>query len=72
MEELDYCQSGHIDYVGLIIRVRYAETDFYRPLASSMFAPGVPQVMRDFKSTNTELASFVVSIYILGFAIGPM
>lgn len=28
--------------------------------------------MKDFHSTNTELASFVVSIYILGFAIGPM
>jgi MFS family permease len=37
-----------------------------------MFAPGVPQLMKDFNSTNTELASFVVSIYILGFAIGPM
>jgi hypothetical protein len=45
---------------------------FITPLASSMFAPGVPDVMKDFHSTNEELASFVVSIYILGFAIGPM
>ncbi|CZR69920.1 related to multidrug resistant protein [Phialocephala subalpina] len=42
------------------------------PLASSMFAPGVPQLMKEFHSTNVELASFVVSVYILGFAIGPM
>ncbi|TGZ76252.1 MFS general substrate transporter [Ascodesmis nigricans] len=45
---------------------------FVTPLASSMFAPGVPQVMHEFKSTNTELASFVVSVYILGFAVGPL
>ena len=37
-----------------------------------MFAPGVPQLMQEFNSTNKELASFVVSVYILGFAIGPM
>ncbi|KAL8950940.1 MAG: hypothetical protein Q9222_003062 [Ikaeria aurantiellina] len=45
---------------------------FLTPLASSMFAPGVPQVMTDFDSTNVELASFVVSVYILGFAFGPL
>lgn len=37
-----------------------------------MFAPGVPQLMQEFKSSNKELASFVVSVYILGFAVGPM
>jgi multidrug resistance protein len=42
------------------------------PLASSMFAPGVPALMHEFKSKNTMIASFVVSIFILGFAIGPM
>lgn len=45
---------------------------FVTPLASSMFAPGVPQLMAEFKSTNIELASFVVSVYILGFAVGPL
>lgn len=45
---------------------------FITPLASSMFAPGVPAVMREFNSTDIKLASFVVSIYILGFAIGPI
>lgn len=37
-----------------------------------MFAPGVPEVMREFHSTNQELASFVVSVYILGYAVGPL
>ncbi|KPM42776.1 hypothetical protein AK830_g3786 [Neonectria ditissima] len=45
---------------------------FVEPLASSIFAPGIPKLMEDFQSTNTELAAFVVSVYILGFAFGPM
>lgn len=45
---------------------------FVTPLASSMFAPGVPQLMEEFKSTNVLLASFVVSVYVLGFAFGPL
>ncbi|KAF8858583.1 fluconazole resistance protein [Acephala macrosclerotiorum] len=42
------------------------------PLASSIFAPAVPLLMAEFKSTNTELGAFVVSIYVLGFAVGPL
>ncbi|KAL8393238.1 hypothetical protein RB595_003144 [Gaeumannomyces hyphopodioides] len=45
---------------------------FLTPLASSIFAPSVPRLMREFESTNTELAAFVVSIYVLGFAFGPL
>ncbi|KAK4500100.1 hypothetical protein PRZ48_008286 [Zasmidium cellare] len=45
---------------------------FLTPLASSMFAPGVPQVMRDFNTESQTLATFVVSIYVLGFAFGPL
>lgn len=45
---------------------------FVTPLASSIFAPGVPQLMEDFQETNQELAAFVVSVYVLGFAFGPM
>lgn len=37
-----------------------------------MFAPGVPQIVEEFHSNNEQLASFVVSVYILGFALGPM
>jgi multidrug resistance protein len=42
------------------------------PLASSFFAPGVPQVLREFHETSNLMATFVVSVYILGFAIGPL
>ncbi len=38
----------------------------------AMFAPGVPNLMAEFGSTNIELGTFVVSIYVLGFASGPM
>lgn len=37
-----------------------------------MFSPGVPNLMVEFGSTNTMLGTFVVSVYILGFAIGPL
>lgn len=45
---------------------------FITPLASSMFAPGVPQVMQEFGNSDELIADFVVSIYVLGFALGPM
>jgi MFS family permease len=45
---------------------------FLAPLASSMFAPGVPKVMETFHSTNSMLAGFMVSVYVLRFAFGPM
>ncbi|KNG52703.1 cycloheximide resistance protein [Stemphylium lycopersici] len=45
---------------------------FLTPLASSQFAPGVPDVMRDFDSTSDLLSGFMVSVYVLGFAFGPL
>jgi multidrug resistance protein len=43
-----------------------------RPLASSMFAPGIPGVMKDFHSSSVILASFVVSVYLIGYSFGPL
>lgn len=43
---------------------------FLTPLASSMFAPGVPDVIADFNTTSRIISTFVVSIYVLGFAFG--
>jgi hypothetical protein len=45
---------------------------FLTPLASSIFAPGIPEVMRDFGSTNDMLRGFMLSVYVLGFAFGPL
>ena len=42
------------------------------PLGSSILATGIPQIMANFQSTNEELGSLVVSIYLLGFAAGPL
>jgi multidrug resistance protein len=47
-------------------------TTLITPLASSFFAPGVPQVLKTFDETSNLIAAFVVSIYILGFALGPL
>lgn len=37
-----------------------------------MFAPGVPDIMREFETSNRNVATFVVSVYVLGFAFGPL
>jgi hypothetical protein len=45
---------------------------FLTPLGSAIFAPGIPQVMDEFHSTSDLLSGFLVSVYILGFAFGPL
>ncbi|OKL62600.1 hypothetical protein UA08_01671 [Talaromyces atroroseus] len=45
---------------------------FIVPLASSMFAPGVTLVSTEFNETNELLQGLVVSIYVLGLAMGPL
>ncbi|KAF2854547.1 MFS general substrate transporter [Plenodomus tracheiphilus IPT5] len=47
-------------------------TTLITPLASSFFAPGVPQVLTAFHETSNLMAAFVVSVYLLGFAVGPL
>jgi len=49
-----------------------AAMTFVTPLASSMFAPGVPYVLRDFETDSEILGSFVVSVFVLGYAAGPI
>jgi hypothetical protein len=49
-----------------------AAITFLTPLASSAFAPGVPEVMKEFNSTSQLLEGFMVSVYVLGFAFGPL
>ncbi|KAI1823278.1 cycloheximide resistance protein [Xylaria intraflava] len=45
---------------------------FIAPLGSSIFAPGVPLVLEEFHSDSPLIATFVVSVYLLGFAVGPI
>ncbi|EXF76518.1 major facilitator superfamily transporter [Colletotrichum fioriniae PJ7] len=42
------------------------------PLGSSMFAPGIPLIMREFHNDSSVTATFLLSIYVLGFAFGPL
>jgi MFS family permease len=55
---------GNIVMVSLMV--------FVVPLASSMFAPGIDQVMLEFHSDDQLIAAFVVSVFVLGFAFGPI
>lgn len=43
----------------------------HSPLASSMFTPGVADIQKEFGSDSTMMASFLVSIYVLGYVVGP-
>ncbi|OKP08339.1 hypothetical protein PENSUB_5706 [Penicillium subrubescens] len=42
------------------------------PLASSIPAPGIHLMDKDFQVTSQILNSFAVSIFVLGFALGPL
>ncbi|KAF2744929.1 benomyl/methotrexate resistance protein [Sporormia fimetaria CBS 119925] len=45
---------------------------FLTPLGSTMFAPAIGSVMKDFNSTSPLLSSFTVSIWVLGYFFGPL
>lgn len=49
-----------------------AAITFFSPLISSMFAPGVPQVQEEFHSADQTQATFVVSVFLLGYVAGPL
>ena len=48
-----------------------AENLVSRSLASSMVVPALPQVSAELHNTSEALSSFVISVYLLGFGIGP-
>jgi multidrug resistance protein len=56
---------------GFILAMVAAIT-FLSPMSSSIVAPGIPFVSADFKNTSALLGSFAVSVYLLGFAVGPL
>lgn len=37
-----------------------------------MVAPGLPAIQRDFKNHNDTMATFAMTIYVLGFCVGPL
>ncbi|KAJ3535707.1 hypothetical protein NM208_g7025 [Fusarium decemcellulare] len=45
---------------------------FLTPFASSMMAPAIDEIMKEMDTKNRDLGSFSVSIYLLGYAFGPL
>ncbi|KAJ5179087.1 MFS general substrate transporter [Penicillium capsulatum] len=45
---------------------------FTTPFASSMMSPALLSIGQDFPGTSDALLSFTVSIYIIGFGLGPL
>lgn len=43
-----------------------------RNLGSTIFAPGAPLLMQELGITSSIVGSLTVSIYVLGFAVGPL
>lgn len=41
-------------------------------MGASMFAPAVKQVMENFHNTKSSIGSLTVTIYVLGFGVGPV
>jgi MFS family permease len=37
-----------------------------------VFAPGIPRILAEFHKTSSITATFILSVYILGFAFGPL
>ncbi|KUM59436.1 hypothetical protein ACN42_g7712 [Penicillium freii] len=44
----------------------------YANLAATMFAPGAEQLVSEFHIANSTIEAMTVSIYVLGFAVGPL
>lgn len=47
-------------------------TNFIAATCTSAFEPALPAIMADFHSTNDSIASLTVSIYTIGYCLGPL
>lgn len=71
---------GHVVMVSIITLIVYVLHSFspdtvnncFRNLGSTMFAPGAGVLMADFHQTSSTIGTLAVSIYLLGFALGPL
>lgn len=45
---------------------------FISPVSSSMVAPALPAMARDFNLTNEVLSQLMLSIFVLAYAVGPL
>lgn len=49
-----------------------ANFPFSRSMVSTVFAPAVPEVEKEFNSNSSAISSFMVSVYVMGSAVGPL
>ncbi|KAI6299770.1 hypothetical protein MCOR07_003730 [Pyricularia oryzae] len=52
--------------------ITISSISFIMPFISSMVAPAVPLIMTDLNTKSDTFATFIVSIFVLGFASGPL
>ncbi|KAL1637025.1 hypothetical protein SLS58_009464 [Diplodia intermedia] len=64
---MDWGSRRKWTYVALISAVT-----FNTSLATTIFAPGVPELMSEFHADSDILATFVVSVYVVAFVFGPL
>jgi multidrug resistance protein len=64
--------QSSVSWCRLLLYVVLTPTYITRPLVSSMPAPAVQLIMDEFNTTSPTFATFSVSIFVLGFASGPL
>ncbi|KAG8790529.1 hypothetical protein FRC12_011672 [Ceratobasidium sp. 428] len=60
---------GHRKWAAAAVVSAYT---FVSPLASSMMAPGLPEVAEGFHITNPTVIALTLSIFLLAYAVGPL
>ncbi|QRV96483.1 major facilitator superfamily transporter [Ceratobasidium sp. AG-Ba] len=60
---------GHQKWAAAAIVSAYT---FVSPLASSMMAPGLPEVALGYHITNSTVVALTLSIFLLAYAVGPL
>ncbi|DAA76924.1 TPA_exp: Uncharacterized protein A8136_7153 [Trichophyton benhamiae CBS 112371] len=56
----------------ILIIIFVSSYTFTSNLAATIFAPGVKQMTHEFHITNPTVEYMIISIYVLGFALGPI
>ncbi|KAF8854548.1 cycloheximide resistance protein [Acephala macrosclerotiorum] len=64
---MNWSSSKKVTAIGIVSLVTMLS-----PLASTIISPATPDVMSTFHSTNETIGAFVTSVYILGYAFGPL
>lgn len=64
---LNFPQAKKWTLVGLLSAITLVT-----PFASSILSPGISDLMKDFGETNSIVGAMTVSIYLLGYVVGPM